>query len=304
MERVCDRVAIVRRGRLVALEDVAGAAGPAEAERRDAPGRPAARRSTASPASPTSHVADGRLTCRLEGDVGPFLAAIAGAPIRDLTIEPARLEEAFLEFYETEDSAGRDAGDRRCRREPARCSATPGEPTACRLLIVAIALLLWGTSCPIIYDAFGSQFQDIFESGAIPQQLAQFGGGDIFSLAGAVALGFVHPIAVGLNLVFAVGFAADAVAGERQRGTLEVLLARPLSRRAALRARWRSRPPLFVAVTVGGADARVRCIGAAVDGPDRRARRRQPAAPLAQRRAAVLGVRGDRAAGLRRRSTA
>ena len=32
--------------------------------------------------------------------MGPFLAAIAGAPIRDLTIEPARLEEAFLEFYD------------------------------------------------------------------------------------------------------------------------------------------------------------------------------------------------------------
>jgi ABC-2 type transport system ATP-binding protein len=44
-------------------------------------------------------IGDGRLRCRLEGDVGPFLAAIAGLPIHDLTIEPARLEEAFLEFY-------------------------------------------------------------------------------------------------------------------------------------------------------------------------------------------------------------
>ena len=34
-----------------------------------------------------------------------------------------------------------------------------------------------------------------------------------------------------LVLVFALGFAVAAVAGERQRGTLEVLLARPLSRR-------------------------------------------------------------------------
>ena len=43
---------------------------------------------------------EGLLMCDLEGDVGPFLAAIAGAPIRDMTIEPARLEEAFLEYYE------------------------------------------------------------------------------------------------------------------------------------------------------------------------------------------------------------
>jgi ABC-2 type transport system permease protein len=100
-----------------------------------------------------------------------------------------------------------------------------------RLLIVAAGLLVWGTILPIIYDSFGVQFQQFFDSGAIPPQFAQFGGGDIFSLTGAVALGFVHPIAVGLNLVFAVGFAASAVAGERQRGTLEVLLSRPISRR-------------------------------------------------------------------------
>jgi hypothetical protein len=44
-------------------------------------------------------VQDGRLTCSLEGDMAPFLTAIAGATIHDLTIEPARLEEAFLEYY-------------------------------------------------------------------------------------------------------------------------------------------------------------------------------------------------------------
>jgi len=100
-----------------------------------------------------------------------------------------------------------------------------------RLLIVALALVGWGTVLPIIYDAFGQQFKAIVDSGAIPSQFTQIGGGDIFTLTGSVALGFVHPIAVGLNLVFAIGFAATCVAGERQRGTLEVLLARPLSRR-------------------------------------------------------------------------
>jgi hypothetical protein len=61
-------------------------------------------------------VADGRLSCRLEGDVAPFLAAIAGTTIHDLTIEPARLEEAFLEFYEPDvledaDGGGADPAD-------------------------------------------------------------------------------------------------------------------------------------------------------------------------------------------------
>ena len=91
-----------------------------------------------------------------------------------------------------------------------------------RLLIVTVALTLWGTLLPIVFDSFGAQFQGLVESGAIPPQFAEFGGGDIFSLGGAVALGFVHPLAVGLNLVFAVGFCAAAIAGSigRDPGTL------------------------------------------------------------------------------------
>ncbi len=42
--------------------------------------------------------------------------------------------------------------------------------------------------------------------------------------------------------MFAVGFPVAAIAGERQRGTLEVLLARPISRRA-----------LYVTMFVAGA---------------------------------------------------
>ena len=47
----------------------------------------------------------GHLACELEGDVRPFLAAIHDAAITDLTIDPARLEEAFLEYYADEDAA-------------------------------------------------------------------------------------------------------------------------------------------------------------------------------------------------------
>jgi ABC-2 type transport system permease protein len=120
-----------------------------------------------------------------------------------------------------------------------------------RLAVVTVALTFWGSLMPIVYDAFGSQFRDIFESGAFPTQFSQFGGGDIFSLTGAVGLGFVHPIAVGLVLVFAVGFASTAVAGERQRGTLEVLLSRPLSRRVVY-ATLALAGGLFIGIAVGG----------------------------------------------------
>ncbi|TMC60766.1 MAG: hypothetical protein E6J17_09435, partial [Chloroflexi bacterium] len=102
---------------------------------------------------------------------------------------------------------------------------------ALRLLVIAIAMAAWGSLMPLIYAHFGSQFRDMMNSGLIPKQLAQFGGGDLFSLPGAIAIGFIHPIAIILSSVFAVGFATAAIAGERQRGTLEVLLARPIPRR-------------------------------------------------------------------------
>jgi ABC-2 type transport system ATP-binding protein len=109
VERVCDRVAIVRAGRLVALEDV----GALLARRRRhvelrLPGRLPDLSRVPGVSGISAH--DGLLTCQLEGDVGPFLGAIAGLPVADLTIEPAHLEEAFLEFYEGDDIDGNGTG--------------------------------------------------------------------------------------------------------------------------------------------------------------------------------------------------
>jgi ABC-type transport system involved in multi-copper enzyme maturation permease subunit len=100
------------------------------------------------------------------------------------------------------------------------------------LALVSIGLAIWGFITPFIYGTFGAQFKTLMESGIVPQQFARLGGGDIFSLPGAIALGLIHPIAIILTSVFSVGFATSAVAGERQRGTLEVALSRPISRRA------------------------------------------------------------------------
>jgi ABC-2 type transport system permease protein len=102
---------------------------------------------------------------------------------------------------------------------------------ALRLVVISAAMTAWGALMPLIYAQFGSQFRDMMNSGLIPKQFAEFGGGDLFSLPGAIAIGFIHPIALILSSVFAVGFATAAIAGERQRGTLEVLLARPIPRR-------------------------------------------------------------------------
>jgi ABC-2 type transport system ATP-binding protein len=104
VERVCDRVAIVRRGRLVALQNVASLLEHRKrnVELRVPDGDLPALDGVAG-VSGLGRTADGRLTCQLEGDVGPFLAALAGHRITDLTIEPAHLEEAFLELYQDAD---------------------------------------------------------------------------------------------------------------------------------------------------------------------------------------------------------
>jgi ABC-type transport system involved in multi-copper enzyme maturation permease subunit len=101
-----------------------------------------------------------------------------------------------------------------------------------KLAIVSAGLFVWGGLLQIIYARFGSQFSTLLESGLLPKEFAQFGGGDVFSLSGSLALGLIHPISIILTSVFAVGYTAAAVAGERQRGTLEVVLARPVSRQA------------------------------------------------------------------------
>lgn len=118
-----------------------------------------------------------------------------------------------------------------------------------KLAVVSTALAVWGFLLPIVYARFGSQFREILDSGILPEQFAKLGGGDIFSLPGSIALGFIHPIAILLTSVFSVGFSAAAVAGERQRGTLEVTLARPISRRA-LYVTLLVAAFIFVAVTV------------------------------------------------------
>ena len=118
-----------------------------------------------------------------------------------------------------------------------------------KLALVSAALAIWGFLMPVIYAQFGSQFRAILESGILPAQFAKLGGGDIFTLPGAIALSLIHPIAIILTSVFSVGFSATAIAGERQRGTLEVALARPIARQIFYRTLLAASFS-FVAVTV------------------------------------------------------
>jgi ABC-2 type transport system permease protein len=133
-----------------------------------------------------------------------------------------------------------------------------------KLLIVCVAMAAWSVFLPVIYQAFGSQMRALVDSGIIPRELMNFGGGDVFSLGGAIALGYVHPIAIILTSVFAIGFTTAAIAGERQRGTLEVLLARPISRRGVYVTELAA-AILFVALVLAAASVGT-LIGASLSG--------------------------------------
>jgi ABC-2 type transport system permease protein len=100
-----------------------------------------------------------------------------------------------------------------------------------RLIALVLAGFGWGLLIPIIYASFSDMLRDMANSGLIPEELMNFGSGSLFTLPGAITIGFQHPLALAFLGIFAVGTTTGAIAGERERGTLEVLLARPLSRR-------------------------------------------------------------------------
>jgi ABC-2 type transport system ATP-binding protein len=129
VERVCDRVAIIRGGELVALSDVAEllARRQRRVEMRFEGGPP---RLDGVAGVSDVNLREGLLSCRLEGDVGPFLAALRDVRVIDLTIEPARLEEAFLEFYADPDEQPDPDPNGPAAAEPPPAAAADPPPAA------------------------------------------------------------------------------------------------------------------------------------------------------------------------------
>ena len=104
VERVCDRVAIIRHGNLMAVHEVRELL----ARRRrkvSIQWRGAAPDAATIPGLADVVVDGDRLFATLHGDVSEFVRAVASPSLRDLTIEPASLEEAFLEYYAEESAA-------------------------------------------------------------------------------------------------------------------------------------------------------------------------------------------------------
>jgi ABC-2 type transport system ATP-binding protein len=98
VERLCDRVGIIRAGHLMAVHDVTELL--ARRKRRVMlRWRGAAPDPTTLPGLADVDVDGSRITGTLSGEIASFVRSIASPNLEDLTIEPASLEEAFLEYY-------------------------------------------------------------------------------------------------------------------------------------------------------------------------------------------------------------
>ena len=102
VERTCDRVAVIRDGRLAAVETIAGI-------REALPRRVTVRLSRAGAGSPPVEFdAPGvrvlsrgaaRWVLEVSGPLGPLLERMRGLPIEDLDVQPASLEDYVLRLY-------------------------------------------------------------------------------------------------------------------------------------------------------------------------------------------------------------
>jgi ABC-2 type transport system ATP-binding protein len=105
VERVCDRVGIIRAGRLVAVERVAellGKTGRRVAVEFAAPVDPEELRRL--PGVSDLQVDGARFRFRLAGEVDPVLKALAAHPVAGLELSRPTLEEVFLTYYEEGES--------------------------------------------------------------------------------------------------------------------------------------------------------------------------------------------------------
>jgi len=99
------------------------------------------------------------------------------------------------------------------------------------LVLVALVLLI----NPLIADSIGggAGLESILE--AMPPALRAFTQSQpefiaASGLAGFLSVSFTHPIYLAIACVCLVGFAARGLAGEMERGTIQLALARPISR--------------------------------------------------------------------------
>jgi len=108
VERICDRVAIIREGRLVEISTI-------EAMLASHSRRVSVALATAAPPGtfdlPNVEVASGEagreILLMVQGDINPLLRRLATLDVRDVTITTPDIEDVFMRFYGQDAVAGR-----------------------------------------------------------------------------------------------------------------------------------------------------------------------------------------------------
>jgi ABC-2 type transport system ATP-binding protein len=107
VQRVCDRVAFIREGELVAVEDVAVLTGKAVREIEVVFAEPVSPSAFEGVPGVTAVVADGKDAARLRltvtGSLDPLVKRLGRHSVEDLTSRLPDLEDVFMTFYEGED---------------------------------------------------------------------------------------------------------------------------------------------------------------------------------------------------------
>lgn len=101
VERVCDRVGIIRDGRLAAVEDVAQMRGRAYRKVKVTLHRPADTTTLEQlPGVQGFSASELELNFRASEDLKPVISELAALPVADLEVERPTLEELFLTYYD------------------------------------------------------------------------------------------------------------------------------------------------------------------------------------------------------------
>jgi ABC-2 type transport system ATP-binding protein len=113
VQRVCDRVAFIREGELIALEDVSSLTGRAVREIEIVFAGPVSPAAFDNLPGVSDVAVDGKgadtLRLTVTGSLDPLVKRLAEFPVLDLTSRLPDLEDVFMTFYSEADAAGAEA---------------------------------------------------------------------------------------------------------------------------------------------------------------------------------------------------
>jgi ABC-2 type transport system ATP-binding protein len=99
VERVCDRIALLRKGELVLLSDLEAIRGLTARRVRVIFTRDVTAPTNLPPGHEFLETAPRLWRLDVTGPLGPLLAALTGLPVEDLEVREARLEDVLLKYY-------------------------------------------------------------------------------------------------------------------------------------------------------------------------------------------------------------